>query len=122
MGCDCLHELSITIYKAKNTDIATEKIQRGAMLESHVFLATLLRTVMDCSSVQRQSIAFDVMLWITSIRMARNRASNGEAPVQQIECLKTVELGLETLFKQCLLNSGRNIAHKCVKLIVICSE
>lgn len=103
-------------------DVSTEKIQRTAMLESNVFLATLLRTVMDCGSIQRQSMAFDVLIWVTSIRMARTRGLNGEAPAQQVECLRTVELGLEAMFKQCLLNSGRSIAHKCVKLVVICSE
>lgn len=122
MGCDCLHELSITIYKTKQSDTPNEKIQRYAMLESNAFFSKLLSSVTSFELIQHQSLAFDVLIWLVSIRLARNRGSNGEAPVQQLECVKIVEGCLETLFKKCLLASGRSIARKCVKFIVICSK
>lgn len=122
MGCDCLHELSITIYKTKQNETPSEKNQRSAMLESNIFLMKLLECIANSNSIQQQSLIFDMLLWISSIRLARNRGSNGEAPLQQYECIKSVESSLELLFKNCLLASGRSIARKCVKFIVTCSN
>lgn len=122
MGCDCLHELSITIYKTKHVDSFKEKIQRYTMLESNLFFAKLLSCVVTSDSIQYQSIVFDILVWIVSIRLARNRTSTGEASYQQIECVKTVETFLESLCRNCLLLRGRSIARKCVKFIIICSN
>lgn len=122
MGCDCLHELSITIYKTRHTDTANEKVQRSGMLESNSFFARLLANATNSTSVQHQLLVFDMLVWVVSIRLARNRSANGDAPVQQVECITTVESALEGLFKNCLLASGRSIARKCVKFIVICSK
>lgn len=121
MGCDCLHELSVTIYKTKNETLS-EKNQRSAMLDSNIFLTKLLECVTTSNSIQQQSLVFDMLLWISSIRLARNRGSSGEAPLQQHECIKCVETSLELLFKNCLLSSGRSIARKCVKFIITCSN
>lgn len=122
MGCDCLHELSVTVYKTKQNESSNERNQRSAMLESNVFLTKLLECISESKSVQQQSLIFDILLWLSSIRLARNRCSSGEAPIQQFDCIKCVETSLEPLFRNCLLASGRSIARKCVKFVITCSN
>ncbi|KAK9728572.1 Inhibitor of Apoptosis domain [Popillia japonica] len=122
MGCDCMHELSVTVYSSRHTEIPHERTQRSTMLESNVFVQSLLLTAVKCSAEEPQGIALDILNWIASIRLTRNRSQMGESPAQQLELLKIVENNLDNLLRECLLLAGRSIAHKCVKLIATCSN
>ncbi|PSN56888.1 hypothetical protein C0J52_00682 [Blattella germanica] len=125
LGCDWLHEISITIRITKQTTIPNERNQRCAMLESNSFIEKLVKVV--ClegpeKTVIAQSMALDILIWVASIRMSRHRAAKGDAKIQQLELSRIIENNLIQLFKHCMILSGRSIAHKCVKLIIICSE
>ncbi|KAF5297110.1 hypothetical protein FQA39_LY02690 [Lamprigera yunnana] len=122
MGCDCLHEVSVTIHSAKHTDIPHERNQRSSMLESNVFVQSLCLTAMSQSTIEQQSVSLDLLIWIASIRLARNRSNNGQAPNQQIEFLKIIESNLNGLLYHCLLFANRSLGHKCVKFMIICSN
>ncbi|XP_071454170.1 dual E2 ubiquitin-conjugating enzyme/E3 ubiquitin-protein ligase BIRC6 [Hetaerina americana] len=123
-GCDWLHEISITIRKTKATDIPRERTQRCAMLSSNSFLCKLLDLICEdhvdpVESLAIRPLALDILIWVVSIRLSRHTVGNFEG---QLEVLKAVQSCLEPLVRRCLLVSGRSIAHKFVKLIVICSE
>ncbi|XP_008195667.1 baculoviral IAP repeat-containing protein 6 isoform X2 [Tribolium castaneum] len=120
MGCDCIHELSITVYSSKHTEIPHERSQRNFMLESISCVQSLLLTAMNNSSNESVSLSLDVLTWIASIRLIRNRSNNGEVPNQQMEFLYVIEYNLAKLLQQCLLLGERSIAHKCMKLIEVC--
>ena len=95
------------------------------MLESNSFIEKLIKVVClggPDKTVVAQSMALDILIWVTSIRMSRHRTAKGDAKTQQIELSRIIENNLIQLFKHCMLLSGRSIAHKCVKLIIICSE
>jgi baculoviral IAP repeat-containing protein 6 len=99
--------------------------QRCAMLESNSFIEKLVKVIClegPDKTVAAQSIALDVLIWVTSVRLSRHRAGKGDAKTQQLELARIVENNLISLIKHCILLSGRSIAHKCVKLIIICSE
>ncbi|XP_046401534.1 baculoviral IAP repeat-containing protein 6 [Ischnura elegans] len=123
-GCDWLHEISITIRKTKQTDIPRERAQRCAMLTSNSFLYELLDLICKdhvdpVDSLAIQPLALDILIWVVSIRLSRHTVGNYET---QMEVIKAVQSCLEPLVRRCLLFSGRSIAHKFVKLIIICSE
>lgn len=120
MGCDVIHELSITLHSLKHSDIQNEKTQRNLMLESNVFVQSLIVTAITSTSNEVNGIVLDILDWIASIRLTRNRSNNGEAPNQQIEFINMVEEHLTRLLQHCLLSGGRSIAHKCVRLIITC--
>ncbi|XP_063222017.1 baculoviral IAP repeat-containing protein 6 isoform X2 [Bacillus rossius redtenbacheri] len=125
VGCDWLHEVSITIRRTKQTSITNDKIQRCAMLESNAFAERLLKLAClegpDRSPVV-QGLAIDILVWVASVRLARLRCPSGDSKSGQVEFVRIVERKLVPLIKHCLLLSGRSIAHKCVKLILVCSE
>lgn len=120
MGCDCIHELSITVYTSKHTEIPHEKTQRNLMLESNSFIQSLLLTAVNNASNDVLHMALDILNWIASIRLTRNRSNNGEIPNFQMEFLYVIEYNLSKLLHQCLLLEERTIAHKCMKLIETC--
>lgn len=122
MGCDCLHEVSVMIYTTRHTDIPHERSHRTSMLESNTFVQSLAQTVTDWRTSEVQHLVLDVLNWIASIRLARNRSCNGEPPPQQHEFLKVIRANLEGLIRTCMLEAGRSISHKCVKLLVLCSK
>lgn len=122
MGCDCIHELSLTVYNSKHTEIPHERTQRSNMLESNYFVQSLTLTACSDSSLECQSISLDILNWVASIRLTRNRNHIGESPIQQIEFLRIIERVLYKLLHKCLLLAGRTIGYKCVKLITICSK
>nr|XP_022908652.1 baculoviral IAP repeat-containing protein 6 isoform X2 [Onthophagus taurus] len=121
MGCDCIHELSVTVFSSKHTEIAHERSQRSSMLESNVFIQSLVQTTTGKCEESRL-IALDILNWIASIRLTRNRSQHTESPTYQYEILRIIEGCLDLLLKQCVLLVDRSIAHKCVKLIVTCSH
>lgn len=122
MGCDCLHELSVTPYVSTRTDVLHERSHRNAMLESNVFIQSLVSTAVNADDVESRNWALDLLNWIGSIRMTRNRSCDGDSPSYQKEFLKMVKGSLKGLLKKCLLLAGRGVAHKCIKLMIICSR
>lgn len=75
-------------------------------------------------SLVAQSLALDIMVWVTAIRLARLRVGQNIAEMKalQLDTIRCVQARLPSLLRTCLLHAGRSIAHKCIKLIVICSE
>ncbi|XP_033217381.1 baculoviral IAP repeat-containing protein 6 isoform X2 [Belonocnema kinseyi] len=127
MGCDWIHEISITVRKVLPTNIAHERLQRCAMLESKQFINNLLSVAClqtaDKSPIT-QSIALDILIWVVSIRLTRLRTCQNsvETKAMQLETVRCVQGKLSALLQTCLLHAGRSISHKCIKLIVLCSE
>ncbi|KAL3288526.1 hypothetical protein HHI36_002967 [Cryptolaemus montrouzieri] len=126
MGCDSIHELSITVYASKHTDIPSkvpaERHQRNLMLESNAFVQSLIYTLINNWTYSVQSFLLDILNWIASIRLTRNRSNNGEAPFQQVEFISVIENQLHGILHRCFLLGGRSIAHRCAKLITTCSS
>lgn len=110
------------MYVSKHTEVMHERAHRSAMLESNLFVQSLVSTAINAENVESQNWALDILNWIGSIRMTRNRSCNGDSPGYQKEFLKIIKGGLVGLLKKCLLLAGRSVAHKCIKLMVICSR
>lgn len=70
-----------------------------------------------------QSLALDILVWIASIRLTRlrNYQNNTEIKAFQLETIRLVQARLSNLLRTCLLHAGRSIAHKCIKLIMLCN-
>lgn len=127
IGCDWIHEISITVRSVQSTTIQNEKIQRLTMLDSLLFTDNLLSIACFETSDKTlvvQSLSLDILIWITSIRLARLRIgqNNNDVITLQLDTIKCIQERLKNLLRTCILNGGRSIAHKCVKLILICSE
>ncbi|XP_012256631.2 baculoviral IAP repeat-containing protein 6 isoform X2 [Athalia rosae] len=127
IGCDWIHEISITIRTVHSTNIPIKRIQRCAMLESKSFIDNILNVAcLDGSdkSPVVQSLSLDILNWAVAIRTVRLRTgyTNPEMKSIQLETIRSVQKRLLDLLRTCLLHAGRSIAHKCVKLIVLCSE
>lgn len=122
MGCDCLHEISIAIHSSKQTEIPQDRIQRSSMLESTSFVQSLCLTAVSQTNNEKQNISLDILTWVASIRLTRNRSYNGQAPSQQLEFLQVIESNFYELLRQCLLLANRSLAHKCIKLMIICCK
>ncbi|KAJ8947753.1 hypothetical protein NQ314_008553, partial [Rhamnusium bicolor] len=120
MGCDVIHELSLTLYSLKHTDIPHERTQRNLMLESNVFIQSLIVTAVNNTSNEILGIVLDILDWIASIRLSRNRSNNGTPPNHQLEFVNIVEENLTELLHHCVLLGGRSIAHKCMRLVITC--
>ncbi|KAJ8958619.1 hypothetical protein NQ318_016341 [Aromia moschata] len=120
MGCDVLHELSLTLYSLKHTDLQHERTQRNLMLESNIFVRSLILTAVNTTTNEVLGIVLDILDWIASIRLSRNRSSNGTPPNQHLEFVSTIEEHLTELLHHCVLLGGRSIAHKCTRLIITC--
>jgi len=87
------------------------------------FIESLMINKYICSSPVVQSIALDILIWVASIRLTRLRSiqNSSEIKALQLETIRSVQGRLSSLLRTCLLHAGRSIAHKCVKLIVLCS-
>ncbi|XP_076756528.1 BIR repeat containing ubiquitin-conjugating enzyme isoform X2 [Xylocopa sonorina] len=126
IGCDCIYEISITVRTVYPTNIPYERAQRCAMLESKNCLENLLSVACletsDKSPIA-QSIALDILVWIASIRLTRLRSNQNNAEIKnfQLETIRSVQARLSSLLRTCLLHAGRSIAHKCIKLIMLCN-
>ncbi|EFN66625.1 Baculoviral IAP repeat-containing protein 6 [Camponotus floridanus] len=126
IGCNWIHEISITVRSVHSTSIANERIQRCAMLESKIFVDNLLNVACLQGPIESpvvQSIALDILIWVASIRLTRLRSTHNNAEIKalQLETIRSVQGRLSNLLQTCLLHAGRSVAHKCVKLIVLCS-
>lgn len=132
VGCDWLHQISLTVRASPPTDVPMERQQRIAMLESNSFLDTLCEIAASSGDSEKRKLALDLLIWTISIRLQRMRAAKAEKgkskeahnPVeaQQLECARTVERHTDALIKNCVLCSNRSIAKKCVKIMLITSE
>ncbi|XP_068082089.1 baculoviral IAP repeat-containing protein 6 [Anabrus simplex] len=124
-GCDWLHEVSITLYKTKQSSVTNERNQRCAMLETDSFVKKLLEVVVLAGSnktIVAQSMALDILNWVASVRLGRRRTSQGDTESDQLAFVQIIQDDLCLLIKNCIILAGRSIAQKCVKLIVICRE
>uniref|UniRef100_A0A0C9RVJ5 Dual E2 ubiquitin-conjugating enzyme/E3 ubiquitin-protein ligase BIRC6 n=1 Tax=Fopius arisanus TaxID=64838 RepID=A0A0C9RVJ5_9HYME len=127
IGCDWIHEISITVRSVQPTTMPMERMQRWVMLESTLFTENLLNVACLQGSdkfLVCQSLALDILVWVTAIRLARLRVGQhaAEAKAMQLDTIRCIQGRLPSLLRTCIFNAGRSIAHKCVKLIVICSE
>lgn len=119
MGCDVIHELSITLHTFKQAD-SKERTQRNMMLESSILIQSLIVTAVSTKINEVLSMVLDILDWIASIRLTRNRSSGGEAPNQQYEFIRVIEENLTKILCHCLLLGRRSMAHKCARLIISC--
>lgn len=134
IGCDWLHQISITVRSNPHTDLPLERPQRVTMLESNSFLNTLLEIATSRSESEKRKIALDLLIWVISIRLQRLRLTKSKVDkvntkntqnhveAQQLECVKIVEKHIDELVKKCILCAKRSIAKKCIKIIMITSE
>lgn len=120
MGCDVIHELSVSLHSIKHPENSKERAQGNLMLESNTLIDSLLLTAVSSINSEEIGLVLDILDWIASIRLSRNRSNNGAAPTQQLEFVSTLQEHLTTLLHQCLLLGGRSIAHKAVRLIITC--
>ncbi|XP_017761383.1 PREDICTED: baculoviral IAP repeat-containing protein 6 [Eufriesea mexicana] len=126
IGCDWIYEISITVRTVYPTNIPNERAQRCAMLESkNCFENLLCVACLETSdkSPIAQSLALDILVWIASIRLTRLRSNENSAEIKtfQLETIRSVQARLFNLLRTCLLHAGRSIAHKCIKLIMLCN-
>ncbi|XP_076667240.1 BIR repeat containing ubiquitin-conjugating enzyme isoform X2 [Andrena cerasifolii] len=127
IGCDWIHEISITVRTVYPTSIPNERLQRCVMLESKACFDNLLKVAcLETSdkSPNGQSLALDILVWIAFVRLARLRScqNNAEIKAFQLETIRSVQARLPNLLRTCLLHAGRSIAHKCIKLVTLCSS
>lgn len=132
IGCDWLHQISLTVRSSPHTDVPMERQQRIAMLESNSFLNTLCEIAVSKGDSEKKQLALDLLMWVISIRLQRMRLAKTEKgkdkdaqnPVetQQLECVKIVEKHADALIKNCILCANRSIAKKCIKIILMTSE
>lgn len=126
LGCDWLHEISISIRATREVpNIPNERLQRLerlAMLESNTLLKNLLEMAETASCSLIQNLAIDILNWILTIRLARYRCPRNYASsdfnAQQIYCVSIVEKHLSALINKCIIMNNRSMAHKTVKLII----
>lgn len=132
IGCDWLHQISITVRSCPHTDVPLERQQRIAMLESNSFLNNLCEIAVTKGDMEKRKLALDLINWVISIRLQRMRFAKSEkgkdketqTPVetQQLECIAVIEKHTDNLIKHCLLCANRSVAKKCVKIMLITSE
>lgn len=127
------------------TTVPNERLQRCAMLESKICFDNLLnvaclqtsnklvlnRNDNDIKSLKTlfsrspvvQSLALDILIWLASIRLTRLRGHHYKTDMKilQLETIRSVQNQLPNLLRTCLLRAGRSVAHKCMKLITLCS-
>ncbi|CAK1549545.1 unnamed protein product [Leptosia nina] len=132
IGCDWLHQISITVRSTPHTTVPIERQQRIAMLESNSFLNTLCEIAVSKDSNEKRKLALDILSWVISIRLQRMRLAKNEkgkdkdapssAEIQQLECIAVIEKHTDALLKKCILCANRSIAKKCVKIILTTSD
>lgn len=132
IGCDWLHQISITVRSCPLTDVPMERQQRIAMLESNSFVNTLCEISVSKGDSEKRKLALDLLMWVISVRLQRMRLAKSDkgkdkdaqtpAESQQLECVKVVEKHTDDLIKHCILCANRSIAKKCIKIILMTSE
>ncbi|KAL1493780.1 hypothetical protein ABEB36_009469 [Hypothenemus hampei] len=123
LGCDCIHELSIAIYTPSAIPpIPHEKTLRNLMLNSNVFVKSLIKTATFSDNEESRQHVLDILNWVSAIRLTPARCSNGESPGDQLDFIisNIYEDNLTLFLQNCLLHASRNIAHKCMSFIITC--
>lgn len=71
-----------------------------------------------------QSLALDILIWVIAIRMTRLRPGkdNNITKAMQYETIHCIQKKLPELLRTCFLYGERSVAHKCVKIVLLCSE
>lgn len=132
IGCDWLHQISITVRSCPLTEVPMGRQQRIAMLESNGFLNTLCEIAISKEDIEKRKLALDLLNWVISVRLQRMRFTkadkskdkDAQSPIetQQLECVAVIEKHTDALIKNCILCANRSIAKKCVKIMLITSE
>ncbi|XP_061384581.1 baculoviral IAP repeat-containing protein 6 isoform X3 [Danaus plexippus] len=133
IGCDWLHQISLTVRSCPHTEVPMERQQRIAMLESNNFLNTLCEIAVNSKGdLEKRKLALDLINWVVSIRLQRMRLAKSDKgkekdaqnPVetQQLECIAVIEKHTDALIKTCILCANRSVAKKCVKIMLITRE
>lgn len=123
LGCDSIHEISIAIYSPTVAiQISCEKSLRSLMLESNVFIQSLIMTAVNSTNRETLKIVMEILNWVAAIRLTPNRGNNGESPTHQLEFMfiNGIEENMTGLLRQCLLQGDRSIAHKAMSYIMTC--
>ncbi|CAH0728119.1 unnamed protein product, partial [Brenthis ino] len=132
IGCDWLHQISITVRSCPLSDMPMGRQQRIAMLESNGFLNSLCEIAISKGDIEKRKLALDLLNWVISVRLQRMRFTktdkskdkDAQSPIetQQLECVAVIEKHTDALIKNCILCANRSIAKKCVKIMLITSE
>lgn len=71
-----------------------------------------------------QMMALDILIWVVSIRLTRLRTLQDSIEMKnmQLETINCIQERLSSLLSTCLFRADRSVSHKCVKLIMLCSE
>lgn len=128
IGCDWLHQISLTVRSSPHTDVPMERQQRIAMLESNSFLNTLCEIAVGKEDIEKRKLALDIIIWVVFVRLQRMRLAKTEKgkdksmETQQIECIKVLDKHVEALIRNCILCADRSTAKKCIRIILITIE
>ncbi|CAL8111027.1 unnamed protein product [Orchesella dallaii] len=122
LGCDWLHEVSVTIRKVKSASIPLEDHERKEMLTSERLFSRLLDVAVfngEENSYSAQSTALDLLVWIAAINLCGPQIGNTSYQVKFIEAVKQK---LSPLILHGIIFADRSTAHKCAKLLVLCID
>lgn len=125
LGCDCIHELSIALYgPSVNPQVAHERIMRNLMLDSNVFVQSLLNTIITSNNRETHKNALDILNWIASIKLAPSKRYSALTPDEQMGFVFTIclEENMLGFLRKCLLRASRSIAHSCMLFLLTCSR
>ncbi|XP_048523189.1 baculoviral IAP repeat-containing protein 6, partial [Dendroctonus ponderosae] len=125
LGCDCIHELSIALYgPSENPQIIHERIMRNLMLDSNVFVQSLLNSIITSNNRETHQKALDILNWIASIKLVPSKRYSVISPDEQVELIFTlcIDENMLGLLRKCLLRGSRSIAHNCMLFLLTCSR
>ncbi|KOB77776.1 putative survivin, partial [Operophtera brumata] len=128
IGCDWLHQISLTVRSSPHTDVPLERQQRIAMLENNSYLNTLCEIAVGKDIPEMRRLALDNIIWVISVRLQRMRLAKTEkgkdksTESQQIECIKVIEKHIDAFIRNCVLCGDRSIAKKCTRIMLITSD
>lgn len=128
IGCDWLHQISLTVRSSPHTEVPLERQQRIAMLENNSYLNNLCEIAVGNDTAEMRSLALDNIIWVVSVRLQRMRLAQTEngkdknMENQQIECITVIEKHIDALIRNCILCGDRSIAKKCIRIMLITSE
>lgn len=128
IGCDWIHQISLTVRSTPQTDVPLERQQRIAMLENNTYLNTLCEIAIGKDTPEMRKLALDNIIWVVSVRLQRMRLVKTEKTKdksmdnQQLECIMVIEKHIDALIRNCILCGDRSIAKKCIRILLLTSE
>jgi baculoviral IAP repeat-containing protein 6 len=103
-------------------NVANERLQRLAMLESNTLVKNLMKIIVDRSNSLMQNLAIDILNWILNVNLTRYRISRNQSSADtnthQSFCVGIVEQHLSDLIQNCIIFNNRSMAKKAVKLLI----